>query len=229
MPARPRKLVLFDIDGTLLRGHGAGGRAMRAAAERVLGERCRGAVVDFGGRLDPSILRELAAHGGYTLDDALHGAFRSVYRELLVAELARAERRIEALPGVLDLLALMRRERAAFMGLLTGNYPETAALKLRAVGIDPAWFEIGAFGHMAEDRKGLVPVALSQLAMALSPEDVIVVGDTVRDVHCALTNGCVCVAVCTGGGTADELGAAGAHLVLQSLSDPEPLLRLLDS
>src|SRR5688572_3811871 len=127
-----RKLVLFDIDGTLLRGHGAGGRAMRKAAEHVLGERCRGAVVDFSGRLDPSILREIAAHGGYVVDDAAHASFRGVYRELLVQELERAERRIEALPGALALLARMRRERPALLGLLTGNYPETAAIKLRA-------------------------------------------------------------------------------------------------
>lgn len=222
-----RKLLLFDIDGTLLRGHGAGGRAMRRAAERVLGARCRDAVVDFSGRLDPSILREIAAHGGYTVDDAAHASFRRVYREFLVEEIARAERRIEALPGVLELLARLRAERPAVLGLLTGNYPETAAIKLRAVGIEPDWFEVSAYGHMAEERPGLVQVALAQLAARVAPGDVIVVGDTVRDVHCAVANGSVCVAVCTGGNTAAELAGAGAHVVLPDLRDPAPLLRLL--
>ncbi len=222
------KLVLFDIDGTLLRGHGAGGRAMRRAAEAVLGERCRGAEIEFGGALDPLILRQLAQHGGYTLDDALHAAFRRTYRELLIHELANAERRIEALPGVHGLLAHLRQTRVATLGLLTGNYADTGALKLRAAGIDPDWFEIAAWGDMAEARPGLVPVALAQLTAALAPEHVIVVGDTVRDVHCAHENGALCVAVATGGSTRAALEAAGADIVLDDLRDPAPVLRLIE-
>jgi phosphoglycolate phosphatase-like HAD superfamily hydrolase len=221
------KLALFDIDGTLLRGHGAGGRAMRRAAEAVLGERCRGAEVQFGGALDPWILRQLAAHGGYTLDDALHAAFRTRYREVLLDELASAERRCEALPGVLDLLALLRARRLATLGLLTGNYADTGAIKLRAAGIDPGWFAIAAWGDMAQERPGLVKVALAQLGAELAARDVIVIGDTVRDVHCAHETGAVCVAVATGGSTRAELEAAGADVVLDDLRDPGPLLRLL--
>jgi phosphoglycolate phosphatase-like HAD superfamily hydrolase len=222
-----RKLALFDIDGTLLRGHGAGGRAMRRAAEAVLGERCRGAELQWGGALDPWILRQLAEHGGYTLDEALLAAFRSRYRELLIEELALAERRCEALPGALDLLALLRARRPATLGLLTGNYADTGAIKLRAAGIDPGWFEIAAWGDMAEERPGLVKVALEQLGAELAPEHVIVIGDTVRDVHCAHHNGALCIAVATGGSTRAELEAAGADIVLDDLRDPEPLLRLL--
>lgn len=221
------KLALFDIDGTLLRGHGVGGRAMRRAAEAVLGERCRGAEVQFGGALDPWILRQLAQHGGYTLDDALLAAFRQRYREVLIEELATAPRRSEALPGVLDLLAHLRERRVATLGLLTGNYADTGAIKLRAVGIDPGWFEIAVWGDMAEERPGLVKVALAQLGAELASDHVIVIGDTVRDVHCAHANGAVCVAVATGGSTRAELEAAGADVVLDDLRDPTPLLRLL--
>jgi phosphoglycolate phosphatase-like HAD superfamily hydrolase len=222
-----RKLVLFDIDGTLLRGYGAGGRAMRRAAEAVLGERCRGAEIQFGGALDPWILRQLAAHGGYTLDDGLLARFRRVYRELLTHELTTAARRCEALPGVLELLSHLRATRAATLGLLTGNYADTGALKLRAVGIEPDWFEIAAWGDMAEERPGLVAVALAQLTAPPAAEHVVVVGDTIRDVHCAHANGALCVAVATGGSTRAELEAAGADYVLDDLSDPTPLLRLL--
>ena len=221
------KLALFDIDGTLLRGHGVGGRAMRRAAEAVLGERCRGAEVQFGGALDPWILRQLASHGGYTLDDALHAAFRRRYREVLIEEMAAAERRSEALPGVLELLATLRQRRSATLGLLTGNYPDTGAIKLRAVGIDPDWFSIAAWGDLAEERAGLVKVALAQLGSELAPEHVVVIGDTIRDVQCAHANGAVCIAVATGGSTRAELEAAGADLVLDDLRDPEPVLRLL--
>ena len=154
-----RKLVLFDIDGTLLRGFGAGGRAMRRAAETILGERCRDAVVNFGGALDPWIFRELARHGGYTVDDAIHAAFRKLYGQLLAHEIESAAQRLTVLPGVLDLLAHMRETRPAVMGLLTGNYAETGAVKLRAAGIEPGWFEVAAWGDMADHRPGLVKVA----------------------------------------------------------------------
>ena len=113
-PGAPRRLAscgswcLFDIDGTLLRGFGAGGRAMRRAAETILGERCRDAVVNFGGALDPWIFRELARHGGYTVDDAIHAAFRKLYGQLLAHEIESAAQRLTVLPGVLDLLAHMR-------------------------------------------------------------------------------------------------------------------------
>jgi phosphoglycolate phosphatase-like HAD superfamily hydrolase len=221
------KLVLFDIDGTLLRAYGAGSRAMRRAAETLLGERCKGAQINFGGALDPWIFRQLAAHGGYHVDDARHTALRALYGALLVEELALADPPCQALPGVLDLLARMREERRATLGLLTGNYAETAALKLRAAGIDPSWFSIAAWGDMAGERHALVPVALSQAPERVGAEDVIVVGDTVRDVHCARANGSTCVAVATGGSSERELREAGAHVVLRDLRDAGPLLQLL--
>lgn len=222
-----RKLVLFDIDGTLLRAYGAGGRAMRRAAERVLGERCRGAQIEFGGALDPWIFGQLALHGGYEVTPAVHARFRALYAQLLAEELALPEVRCVAMPGILDALARLRAERLATLGLLTGNYAETASLKLTAAGIDPRWFEITAWGDLASERHALVPVALAQLPHALSAQDVIIVGDTVRDVHCARVNGCTCVAVATGGASAEELADAGADIVLQDLSDALPLFRLL--
>lgn len=221
------KLVLFDIDGTLLRGHGVGARAMRRAAEIVLGERCRDAQLEFGGALDPLLFRELARHGGYSVDDAIHATYRKLYAELLVQEMATAERPCQALPGVHDLLARMRAERPAILGLLTGNYAETGSHKLRSAGIDPDWFEVAAWGDMAEQRPGLVQVALAQLAARPVAQDVIVVGDTVRDVQCAHANGGVCVAVATGHTSAAELAEAGADVVLDDLRDPMPLLRML--
>lgn len=224
-----RKLVLFDIDGTLLRAYGAGGRAMRRAAEHVLGERCRGAQINFGGALDPWIFGQLALHGGYEVTPAVHARFRAVYAQLLAEELALPDARCLAMPGVLDVLARLRAEQPATVGLLTGNYAETAALKLHAAGIDPQWFEISAWGDLADERHALVPVALAQLSYALSARDVIIVGDTVRDVHCARVNGCACVAVATGGASVQELADAGADIVLDDLSDALPLFRLLES
>ena len=222
------KVLLWDIDGTLLRGHGAGGRALRRAAEALLGPAVREHYVNFGGALDPLLFREMAGAIGRELDAALHTALRAHYAQLLVEELRDASPRPYALPGVHRLLTQLRADTRITLGLLTGNYAETGALKLRGVGIEPDWFPIQAWGDMAETRPQLVPVALRQLTTAVPAAEVVVIGDTLRDVECALSNGCQCVAVATGGASLDELRASGAHVVLEDLSDPAPLLRLLD-
>lgn len=223
-----RRLVLFDIDGTLLRAWGAGTRAMLRAGEQVLGARCRTAQIEFGGALDPWIFRRLAEHGDYPISVDGHVLFRRTYGDLLRAELAAAEQPCRALPGVLPLLDQVRALEGVGLGLLSGNYGETGVLKLRAAGIDPAWFEVAAWGDMAETRPALIPVALSQLPAAeLTARQVVVVGDTVRDIHCAHENGSLCLAVATGGNTREQLIEAGADLVVDDLTDPAPLLQLL--
>ena len=153
---------------------------------------------------------------------------RKLYGQLLVDEIASAVQRLTVLPGVLDLLAHMRGDaagdaRPAHRQLRRDRRAEAACSRDRARLVSKSlrgatW---PSCGH------ALVQVALAQLATAIAPEDVIVVGDTVRDVHCARDNGSVCVAVATGGSSAEELRAAGAHVVLDDLRDPGPLLRLL--
>jgi phosphoglycolate phosphatase-like HAD superfamily hydrolase len=222
------KLLLWDIDGTMVRGYGAGGRALLRAAEALLGPSVRGAQINFGGALDPWIFRQLVTASGRELDAELHRALRSHYAELLVEELRMAVRPLEALPGVHAALELLRPRRDITLGLLTGNYAETGALKLRAAQIEPQWFPIQAWGDMADSRPGLVPVALAQLTTAVPAAEVVVIGDTLRDIECAHANGCLCVAVGTGGTTSAELRAAGADVVLEDLRDPAPLLALLE-
>ncbi len=221
------KVLLFDIDGTLLRAYGAGSEAMRQAATVVLGERCGGAKIDLGGAMDPWIFERLAEHGGYSVDAALHGRFRPLYAQLLEAELQKPERKCVAMPGVHALLAHLREARIATVGLLTGNYRETGAIKLRKAQIELEQFEIAAWGDMARVRPGLVPVALKQLTRSVAPKDVIVIGDTVRDVECAHANGGMCIAVTTGGATRAELEAARADVVLDTLEDLDEVLRLI--
>ncbi|HEX7478768.1 MAG TPA: HAD hydrolase-like protein [Polyangiales bacterium] len=220
------KLLLFDIDGTLLRAYGAGSRAMMHAALEVLGERCLGAKINLGGALDPWIFRELARHGGYEAHDAAHRAFRERYAQRLAHELDMADVPCRAMPGVLELLASLREQRSATLGMLTGNYPETGRHKLRRAGIDPEWFSPIAWGDAAADRPALVRVALAA-SKQHTAADVIVIGDTPRDVHCARENGAVCLAVATGDHGEDELRAAGAHEVVPDLRDPSALYRLL--
>jgi phosphoglycolate phosphatase-like HAD superfamily hydrolase len=220
-----QKLLLFDIDGTLLRTHGAGVRAMMRAALEILGERCRGARINVGGALDPWIFGELARHGGYTVHDHLHTSFRAAYARYLPEEIVAGDKRAEATPGVLELLAKLRADKPARLGMLTGNYAETGSVKLRHVGIDPDWFSPAIWGDAAEDRPGLVRVALERVGVA--PRDTIVIGDTPRDVHCAHHNGARCLGVATGFHGVDALRAAGADRVVEDLRDPRVLYEMI--
>ena len=134
---RPLPLLLFDLDGTLLRTCGAGARAMERAGKLVWGEQFSLAGVNFGGSLDPVILRQAATSFNLEFDDDRHRYFRSAYSAELSLELARAAS-AEALPGVFELLARLRKAACATIGLLTGNYEETGCQKLTAAGIATA-------------------------------------------------------------------------------------------
>ena len=217
-----KPLLLFDIDGTLLRAHGAGERAMARAGRLVMGESYSLESVTFSGGLDPSIFYEGAEQSGLRATEADHARFRDAYLSLLPSQLELERDTVVALPGVHALLDELRQDDELEIGLLTGNYSEGAQLKLRHVGIEPNWFRIGAFGDLAPSRPELVPVALAQyerLHRARPPtESVVIIGDTPRDVHCARVNGCQVLAVATGKYDADALRAAGARHVAEDLT-----------
>jgi phosphoglycolate phosphatase-like HAD superfamily hydrolase len=225
------KVILFDIDGTLMRSHGVGTRAMLRAGQAICGPAFDLEGVMIGGGLDPIIYRQAAIKMGLTDHHVLHDAFRDRYLQELALELRAVLRRPELLPGIITLLAqLADRDDVAF-GLLTGNYQRAVPLKFEAVGLDFKVFVAGGFGDDADTRPGLLPVALERmqraLGVGLSARDTLVVGDTPRDVDCALQNGSRCLAVATGFHPIEELRAAGAHRAVADLSDPEVLLSML--
>ena len=226
------KLLLFDIDGTILLTDGAGGRAMLQAARRMFGPEFSFDGISFAGRLDPDIILEACGRQGARLTDTEHRAFRRAYAETLETELALPTTNSRVLPGVKDLLEQLRHRTDVTLGMLTGNYAHTGPIKLQSVGIDPAWFTVRAFGDEAEDRPALVRVALARYAAtqggAIATRDVIVIGDTPLDVECAHVNGCQCLAVATGSFSEHDLRAAGAERVARDLSDPAPLLRMIE-
>lgn len=225
------KIVLFDIDGTLLRGHGAGSRAMLRAGRQICGAAFALEGVMMSGGLDPVIYAEAARLMGLADAHTLHDAFRDLYLLELERELAEAERRVELLPGVNHLLEILAQREDVSVGLLTGNYQRAVPLKFAAVNLAHHYFIAGAFGDDAPTRPGLVPVARSRMANLIARDvpahDVIIVGDTPRDVDCALQHGCRCLAVETGYFSRAELAHAGATQVVRDLSDPAPLLAML--
>ena len=173
------KAVLFDIDGTLMIGHGAGTRAMTRAGRAVCGEAFDLAGIMIGGGLDPVIFHEAALGMGVVDPFALHDAFRDRYLEELQAELIAAEQQPHVLPGVLSLLAQLAERDDVAIGLVTGNYQRAVPIKFKHVGLQPHGFAAGGFGDDARTRPGLVPIALQRLQSALgvsiAAEDAIIV------------------------------------------------------
>lgn len=223
-----RRLILFDIDGTLIHTGGAGTRAMT----RAFAEACR---IDNGfegipvpGRTDSIILADAAAKWGLQVTPALVAAFQETYYRCLSEALSRLPAGIRGvLPGVVALLEALRAQPNFSVGLLTGNYSVSAKIKLDRFGL---WhyFPFGAFGEDASERADLVRVAIGRARAAGVPHvpvsDVVVVGDTPLDVACALANGARVLGVATGSYSVKDLEAAGAHKSVETLEDAEGLI-----
>lgn len=225
-------LVLFDIDGTLLLSHGEGARAMQEAGRQVVGPDFSLRGVEFAGRLDPLIFQDGLARAGRDGFERHHGAFRRAYAESLARRLA-APASAQPLPGVQALLARLAARADVALGLVTGNYPETGALKLRAAGIDPALFRVPVWGDEGPTRRDLPQKAMERHVAAtgrpIEPWRVVVVGDTVHDVDCAHHNGCLALAVGTGPAHGLEaLRAREPELLLEDLADTDLVMAWLD-
>ena len=136
-----------------------------------------------------------------------------------------------ALEGVAELVRALAGEPGVELGLLTGNYPATGRLKVRHAGLDPDVFKVNAFAMDGVTRRDLPPVALQRYAerhgSPLDPARAIIIGDTPKDVDCALHNGCRVLGVATGEFSADDLRACGAHHVVDKLSPVGPVLEWL--
>lgn len=219
------RLILFDIDGTLVDCSGQTRRPFADALLEVYGETGDIDRYEFSGKTDPRIVFDLLTGAGRGADEVLERvpAVHDRYVEKLDASLDAA--RVRVLPGVRELLdALVARTDVA-VGLLTGNWRRGAAIKLSRPGLD-GYFAFGAFGDGALDRDELPPVArrraLERLGRDFAPEAMLVVGDSPLDVACARAHGIPCLAVATGWTTAAALAAAGADRVVADLSEIDP-------
>ena len=215
------ELILFDIDGTLLWPRGAGRASTREAMLEVFGT-CGGLDShDFGGKTDWFTLTELLRDKGYSAE-AVERAIPD-YEQAMERHLMRliGGFPVEACPGAHDLVAELR-QRETLLGLVTGNVSTTAPIKLRAAGFDPAWFVVGAYGSEAADRNHLPGLALERAVRhagrGITPEQVIVIGDTVADIECARAVGAIAVAVQTGFGKIEDLIAARPDYLLKDLT-----------
>jgi phosphoglycolate phosphatase-like HAD superfamily hydrolase len=227
------RLVLWDVDGTLLRAGDIGAAVFDDAIEAVLGRRPPERI-RMSGKTDPLIVREYLAMMGTPPTPAVMDQIQQRLIEGLAAAAAQGtlHRDGTACPGASDVLAGLAARRGVVQTLLTGNLYANAVVKVRAYGLD-GWLDLdlGAYGSDSEDRNQLVPVALRRLEEArrtrLRPSEVWVIGDTPRDLACARAAGARCLLVATGRYTYSELTGLGADGVMPDLSDHAAVVDLV--
>jgi phosphoglycolate phosphatase len=248
-PAKTRKLLLFDIDGTLILTGGAGGRAMTRAFEATYGLVDALKRVDLAGRTDRIIISDALSHAGLSFEEHRLEEFRRVYCTFLAEELPRdlaaqangvpqatgsghvagAPVSKGALPGVRALLDALAGRDDVRLALLTGNFRQSAEIKLAHFDLW-RYFSWGAWGEDAFDRNHLLPIALDrhrEREEPIDPADVVVIGDTPHDIQCARSGGARVVAVATGNYSAATLGSHTPDVLFDDLSDTSAFLRAL--
>ena len=225
------KLVLFDIDGTLVLTGGAGVRAMTRACDEIVGSSNALHGVAVAGRTDWIILSDALERMGRDLDQQLFSALRDRYVAYLREEIKVPGHGVKAvMPGIQALLDDLQARDGVYLGLLTGNFEAGARIKLEYFDLW-RYFQCGAFGDDAADRNALVPFAVSRARDCgvpdLAPQDILVVGDTPHDIACARAVGATPVAVATGMFTTEQLRDSGADIVFRDLSDTAAFTSLL--
>lgn len=234
-----RKLILWDIDGTLIRTGGAGVRAMTRAFSETCGIADALHRVEVAGRTDRLIMTDALALSGRPLDDALLEEFRSLYctylrEELLaMAQYEHTDGGVKGtLPGVRTILDELEQRDDIDLALLTGNFRVSAEIKLAHYDLW-RYFPWGAFADDALERPDLLPVALTRYhahtARSIDPAHVIIVGDTPHDVTCAKSGGAKVVAVATGTFSAQALAGYEPDVVFEDLSDREAFMSAIST
>lgn len=215
------RLVLFDIDGTLIRTGGAGVKAFAQTAEHLFGRPGGTERLRFHGRTDLSLVREFFRLQDLPDSPVEVERFLTAYLHFLDEQLSR--HRGEICPGVGALIQALRQvPDPPKIGLLTGNVRLGAHLKLSAHGLADE-FEFGAFGDDHENRNELARIALAKARQkwpgSWSGSEVLVVGDTPADIECARAIDAHCLAVATGGSALAELLEHSPTLAVESLDD----------
>jgi phosphoglycolate phosphatase len=211
------RLLLFDIDNTLLFTGGAGSVAFELAFREMFSIKDGFARVEFSGRTDLYIFSEGLRQHGISGGHREHlGEFVGRYYGHLRHTLG--ERKGHLMPGFPRLLEALSEHDSVRVGLATGNFSEAAWMKLEHYNIRE-YFVDGAFGEESLDRSEMVRLGIERFADGVSPEEILIIGDTPHDVSSALANGLVAVGVATGSYTGDQLRDSGANLVFQDFTD----------
>jgi phosphoglycolate phosphatase len=229
-------VVLWDIDGTLVRSNG--GRVAVSAFLRALRLSCRlehdlPYPTDSGGKTDPQIALEMLAAASIGEPHAMRilDAFGATYLSELQQQRDALVTDLRVLPGVAEILDHLR-QRGVIQSLLTGNLQPVARLKLACARIDGYLdFDLGAYGSDHADRSCLVPIVRTRLrqrfGQAAEDRHIVVVGDTPRDIACARAGGARAIAVATGNFTREQLEPHQPDVLFDDLSDTDAVLDAL--
>lgn len=225
------KLVLFDIDGTLLSTGLAGADAMRLAFAELynIPEAFKG--IEMSGKTDQGIFHEALTNNALHNSDGSFEAFRERYVPHLQRALQQPERQRRLMPGIPHVIDLLATRADMVLGLLTGNVEIGAQLKLESFGL---WhyFRLGAYGSDHHDRNALVPIARQRVHALLGQEvpaaHTYVIGDTPRDIICAKVHGARAVAVATGRYGVEDLHSHQPDFCFADLSDVQAVLQIFE-
>lgn len=228
MKSTPSRLVLFDIDGTLVHCGPTPRRVFRQALIETFGT---AGPIDgwiFDGKTDPLIIRELMDEAGVEWNEGQIDSALKLYVEALARELP-AEPCKKVLPGVRQLLEALV-ERGALLGLLTGNIRDGARAKLGSVGLWD-YFPFGGFADDSHLRSEIATAAVRRAGELAGREfigkEIVIIGDTPHDMECGRHIRARAVGVATGRSTVDELMATGAESAVDDFSDIENAIRLI--
>jgi phosphoglycolate phosphatase len=221
------RLILFDIDGTLIDSGGAGTRSLNLAFKKVFSIEDAFSSISMAGKTDTQIIKEGLMKHGISTDGNLSKMVDSYLRNLK-EEINNDRKHVK--PGVHEILEKLSFIKDAALGLLTGNLESGARIKLEPFKLNK-YFPSGAFGSDDEDRNNLLPLAIKRFEELVQDkigiDECIIIGDTPRDVECAHIYGAICIGVATGPYALDELIEAGADYVLEDLSYNDSLLHFL--
>ena len=228
------RLLLWDVDGTLIRGGGVGSAVINEAATVALGRPVVGEGVVMHGKTDPQILTELFVAGEVAKDEIaqlLPMAVAEAERLMALAE-SDLRRRGEVIGGVVEVLGRVATVRGVRQTLVTGNLLGNATVKLAVFDLTGFFdVEVGAYGTDHADRNELVPIALERVGRLRGerypPEEVWVIGDTPGDLACARAAGVRCLLVGTGQIPMSDLLGLGADVVLSDLTNTDEVVQIL--
>lgn len=216
------KLILFDIDGTILMTKGLGRLLLEDVLIPLFDRPITAERISFSGKTDPQIVQEILVQNGFSAQEASALTPDVLDRYIEKARQAITPRHVEVLPGVRALIDRLAAQDAVQLALLTGNHHITAYLKLEAAGL-AAYFPFGAFGSDHADRAALPPIAVRRAhaynGRTYAGKDVVIIGDSENDVRCGRGIGAFSVAVCTGFTTRDALAAEAPDVLLNDLCD----------
>lgn len=205
-----QRLVLFDIDETMIHSYGVGRRALESAMAKLFERPVDTTGHSMSGKTDPQICYEVLLSNGIEREEIAKklDELLEIYVPILAAEIEQAKHEFKLHVGVVDLIDALEKESWAHLGLLTGNIERGARLKLKPFCLDQR-FKIGAFGCDSHNRMDLPSFANKRanhfFEKQFSPAEIVIIGDAVNDVLCAKGYGAKSLAVNTGRTTREEL------------------------